>query len=100
MSTFKVGDVCRIKSWNKMVRQFGIEHFSCGQMINPNDSIVFTNDMKYLCGQTFTIATKSRDGFYTSVEHIEKGYVIADYMLESANEKTLENFLKTKGGNL
>ena len=47
---FKVGDKVKIKSWDKMVKEYGL---------NADGNILckykFTVDMKYLCGETFTI---------------------------------------------
>lgn len=46
---FKVGDRVKIKSWDRMVKEFGMNHTD----INCNGP--FTSTMKYLCGLEGTI---------------------------------------------
>lgn len=41
---FKVGDRVKIKSWDRMVKEFGMNH------TNINCYGPFTSTMKYLCG--------------------------------------------------
>lgn len=50
MREFKVGDRVKIKSWDKMVKEFGECHY--GIDITPN----FAKEMKHLCGRTATIS--------------------------------------------
>lgn len=66
-----VGDVLRIRQWDDMEAEFGVN--SCGGV----DSFpFFFSNMKYLCGETFTVANISpttRDGVVRlrSVEKLE-----------------------------
>lgn len=64
---FRVGDRVKIKSWNRMVKEFGMEHSDI-DCRGP-----FTSTMKYLCGL---------EGVITAFETEEEGevpcYVIID----------------------
>lgn len=64
---FKVGDRVKIKSWNRMVKEFGMDHSDI-DCRGP-----FTSTMKYLCGL---------EGVITAFETEEEGevpcYVIID----------------------
>lgn len=46
---FKSGDVVRIRDWDDMVEEFGIEYgeIKCDAR--------FTEEMRYLCGKEFTV---------------------------------------------
>lgn len=75
---FQVGDICRIRSWEDMQREFGMD-----------DSIlcdfVFIPEMSYLCGKQFTIAKMEQRSLGTlciSSEGVEGIYNIGTDMLE------------------
>lgn len=53
---FKVGDRVKIKSWDRMVKEFGMEHSDI-DCRGP-----FTSTMKYLCGLEGTIIAFEDDG--------------------------------------
>lgn len=77
---FNVGDVCRIRSWEDMQREFGLNG-----MDEIDCDYSFVEDMKYLCGKQFTIkAMEAEDGGIRcfSFEDIENGWAIGTDMLE------------------
>lgn len=69
MSKFQVGDVLRIKQWQDMADEFG----TIGGDICCHAE--FVQDMRYLCGETFTVKDIINDAVfgyqYRSVENIE-----------------------------
>ena len=79
---FQIGDVCRIREWDDMEREFGLT--GTGSINCP--VLRFIRDMRYLCGKTFIIDKILRYGdgtsYYSSTENIEGTYYITDYMLE------------------
>lgn len=62
---FKVGDKLRIREWEDMKSEFGIED----GVIQCSYDFVF--EMRYMCGRDFTISA-IRDGIFCSKEGIEK----------------------------
>ena len=74
---FNIGDVCRIRDWDDMEREFG--RTTTG---NIDCRFVFTREMKYLCGKKFTIKDCDKDEVYSSEEDIEIGFSISADMLE------------------
>lgn len=107
MSKYQVGDVLRIRQWDDMANEFGYTN-------DRHDEIkcldIFVEEMKYLCGKTFTVANVSLSRFgqydeYTSVEHIENGWAVTEDMLEPyyedielddpANKRSIDEFLST-----
>jgi hypothetical protein len=104
MSKFQIGDKLRIRQWDDMVKEFGI---------NENGNIpctfVFTKQMKILCGQPFTVSSiaKSFDrSKYKSEEELSLDANISSDMLEPvpapkpaykvSSEKELINFIFSK----
>ena len=75
MSKFKVGDKVRVRSWESMEKEDGLNYY---------DSIAvrcsFVKEMKPLCGKTVTISRASMDGTYC-IE--EGGYFWSDGMFET-----------------
>lgn len=79
-SSFNVGDVCRIRSWEDMQSEFGLED---GVSINCDFS--FVPSMRHLCGQQFTIERIENGELGIrcySVEKIEGRWQIGTDMLE------------------
>ena len=78
---FKVGDKLRIREWDDMESEFGIEDgiIQC--------SYKFNFQMRYMCGCDFTVSA-IRDGIFYSKEGIEqvegeyKRWIISSDMLE------------------
>lgn len=64
MSKFKVGDKVRVRSWEDMEKQYGLN--GCGSINTPGDS--FTKGMKQYCGKVVTInavGKKNYSGYNT-----------------------------------
>lgn len=59
MSKFKVGDRVRIRSWESMKREFGLDRD--GDIDSP---VVFTTGMQEYCGSAATISGLNGDGVY------------------------------------
>lgn len=79
MSKYNVGDVLQIRQWDDMVAEFGFnEH---GSIAVPHS---FTQDMRGLCGQRFTVAGlyDFNDKIYKAEEDIFQGWSIGEEMLE------------------
>ena len=68
----KVGDVLRIRQWEDMKCEFGVDKFDSINIDDDNESFVV--EMRYLCGKKFTVKeidkTKNRIRF-VSKEGIE-----------------------------
>lgn len=81
---FKVGDVCRIREWDDMAAEFGLNWGDiCCQFC-------FTREMKYLCGKIFTIKEIIDDIYYRSVEGIE---LAADHFFYSISADMLQHIV-------
>lgn len=84
---FKVGDVCQIREWDDMEREFGI---------SPDGSIKadagFVSGMRGLCGKKFIIESaypgggRHGSGTYTSVNRVERSWHISGDMLKYYGE--------------
>lgn len=72
---FNVGDVCRIKSWDDMVK-IGREPTD-GRIEFPDKTVAFISEMEYLCGEVFTI--KSVEKFRYDHDHSEMVYRYFSY---------------------
>lgn len=100
MREFNVGDACQIRQWEDMMDEFGGSEYA---VYTPG--VVFIDDMRYLCGQKFTIAAISR-GICSSVEGVERvpgWFIITTDMLEAVNPEpiegiTLEDLMSILGG--
>lgn len=69
-----IGDMVRVRQWEDMKAEGFVT--SGGSIKFSGQSVMFTNDMKYLCGRTFTVANSVEFPFvtetiYESSEHIE-----------------------------
>ena len=98
-----IGDVLRIRQWDDMVDEFkqdidGDLRFNIGVGSDPIP-VFFPPQLKYLCGQTFTVnQIKSANGgyFYSLQENVEYSrdrgdrYIIVADMLEPFEEDELE----------
>lgn len=87
MREFQVGDRCRIRSWDDMKSEFGLN--DTGSIDVPK---LFTPLMRELCGRDFTIKdiTENSIPLYKSEERIEYigntgGWQITGDMLELAS---------------
>lgn len=73
-SEIHVGDVLRIKEWDDMVAEYGVDQE--GDIKIPCDtlSIWFMGKNKDMCGRIFTVKTKTHGVYYTfyySEENVE-----------------------------
>lgn len=91
MSKYQVGDELRIREWDDMEAEFGVDED--GDIDIP---ISFMADMRYLCGLDFTVSVvqEKRDTFqYFSLEGIEENeqglWIITAEMLEPRTEEDL-----------
>lgn len=104
MSKFQIGDKLRIRQWDDMVKEFGIDENG-----NILCTFVFTKQMRILCGQPFTVSSigKSFDrSEYKSEEESSMDFMISSDMLEPvpapkpaykvSSEKELINFIFSK----
>ena len=57
---FKVGDKVRIRSWEDMESEFGLD-----EQGNIDCRYLFTREMQYLCGKDFTISSISENHYYS-----------------------------------
>lgn len=80
MSNFKVGDVVRVRQWDDMMSEFGLNFEG-----DINCAACFTINMKDLCGEVFTISKMTKYGskkVYVVSGH-DFGWTITTDMLES-----------------
>lgn len=70
----KVGDVLRVRSWDDMVFEYGTELFG-GITRIKTPSLRFSENMKNMCGLTFTVRKVLHDALgrtlYCSCEGVE-----------------------------
>lgn len=84
---FKVGDVCQIREWDDMKREFGTvgESFLC---VDEG----FPTSMRGLCGSKFVVASARQggsrhgSGIYTSANGVGAGWSISGDMLKYYGE--------------
>ena len=74
---FHVGDKCRIRQWDDMQAEFGLNSYG-----NINCQFTFIKDMSSLCGRPFTVRTKTPSGSYYAKEDTDFGWSISADMLE------------------
>lgn len=55
---FQVGDVVRVRSWDDMKDEFGLD-----VMGNINCRFCFTRDMQKMCGKLYHVSKVKQDGF-------------------------------------
>lgn len=91
---FKVGDRVRIRQWNDMAKEFGVDTFGCIKVVHK-----FTKDMKHLCGRTATI--KEIIGRYIELsdwsDYTNVDYFISADMLELASTPLHEITITSDG---
>lgn len=75
---FEVGDKVKIKSWEQMEEEFGLDKIG-----DIKCAAAFLVDMKHLCGQEIEIETieYAYDGSYKKIQNIE-GWAITFDMIE------------------
>lgn len=102
MSKYKVGDELRIREWDDMEAEFGIDED--GDINMPTS---FMKGMRYLCGMNFTVSQIEKYGngiryySYESIEKEESGWwIILEYMLEPREEMPLYVATDTEINNL
>ncbi len=82
-----VGAKCRVRGWDDLVAEFGPAED--GDLVSCD--AIFTEGMKHLCGQPFTVSgsRKTWDGYmiYESEEGIEGRRYISGDMLELIDEQ-------------
>ena len=57
---YKVGDKVRVKSWERLVEEYGLKENELGEYI-PIRNVDFTEEMKEFCGKVVTIEGKEGD---------------------------------------
>lgn len=66
MSKYKVGDELRIREWDDMADEFGLDdegHINC--------KFSFAKWMRPMCGKDFTVRNILIDGSFRSIEDVE-----------------------------
>lgn len=61
---FKKGQKVRIKSWDKMAKEYSVDEY--GHIALPN-GYGFSNDMRHLCGRTATITEKAYENGWSDI---------------------------------
>lgn len=76
---FQVGDRCRIRQWDDMAEEFGLDEDG-----RINCYAFFIEGMRYLCGAPFTVSKKFNNpgALYNSEEGYEGYWNISGDMLE------------------
>lgn len=77
MAKFKVGDRVKVRSWESMAKEFGID--GGGSIEVP---CVFVPKMRKYCGQVVTIRSVSSAGHYLIKEDNGDGWIFSEQMLE------------------
>lgn len=81
MGRFNVGDTVRIRQWDDMEREFGLDLDGCIDCQHT-----FISDMKDLCGLTFQIADEVNNGTIGRI----RGFTISEDMVELVKEEQLD----------
>lgn len=76
---FKIGDRVRVRSWKDMKSEFEID---CEGDIHIPRQMVFSQHMKYLCGEKFTITKLNDFKVYGLDENLLDGWVITTNMIQ------------------
>lgn len=105
-SEIKVGDRLRIRDWNDMAVEFGMDRDGDIAIdVNNERTVWFTQDMEYLCGQTFTVREIVHNGkgfmsyiSYISEEPDPQEWKIIARMLEPAGDPEPVNTPEDSGG--
>lgn len=85
MNRYKVGDKVRVKDWDDLVDEFGMD--LDGVINKPSDKYTFVEPMKEFCGQIVTISDVQDNGYNIEEDGGWQGW--SDYMFvdeESTNE--------------
>lgn len=79
LEDIRVGDELRIRQWDDMVDEFGIDYFGAIPV-----RLGFNKSMAYMCGEKFTVS--AIDGYcLSSIEKIEYKSDDTDYWYISAD---------------
>lgn len=101
-SEIKVGDRLRIRDWNDMAVEFGMDRDGDITIdVNNERTVWFTQDMEYLCGQTFTVREIVEDSVvwsYVSEEPDPTDWTIIAPMLEPAGDPEPVSAPEDSGG--
>ena len=88
MSKYKVGDELRIRVWDDMEAEFGLNKNG-----NINCLLHFTQSMRDHCGKNFTVSeivrVNSEIDCYRSEERVCNGFNVSSDMLEPRKEEPL-----------
>lgn len=110
MNEYKVGDVLRVRQWDDMEHEFGLNG---GSDSSIRCRYTFTREMEYMCGAIFTVK-EIFGGRYTSVEGLEQDktgfiysissdmlepYVEQEVVVDDTAEALLSSFLSSFGQN-
>lgn len=81
---YKVGDKVRVRQWDDMVNEFGINEYENIKINFPH----FAKGMKDCCGKEFVITTANlKDKFYILDG---SGWIFSDEMLEPVENKEMQ----------
>lgn len=89
MREYNIGDICRIRTWESMEREFEVDMVGIKIPKPEGDYCWFNTGMKDLCGKPFTIKNKHLVAGvyrYNSVEGFENAWSIVGDMLEQKIE--------------
>ena len=79
---YKIGDKVRVKTWEKLVKEYGLKENELGEYI-PIRNVGFTEDMKDFCGKVVTIdCVIPENGIYLIEEDIDWCRSWTDEMFE------------------
>lgn len=90
-TNFKVGDKVRIRDWEDMKKEFGVENLEDGENIPCKYS--FTSKMKHLCGRTVVLEKINSDGFIflsNWSDNSDTGWSFSTDMIEKIKEDKQE----------
>lgn len=92
MKDFKVGDVVKVREWQDMLAEFGIDENCC----IPCEEY-FTESMKVFCGHTARIDDFNKSEIYLDFDidklnEISDGYVFSRDMIEPFNENRPDHY--------
>ena len=83
---YKVGDKVRVRKWDDMVKEFGVD--GDGD-IDCNSHTCFIKSMKGLCGKEFVVEEVEANSYYLGYEAGD--YDFTDEMLETVEQKEAVN---------
>lgn len=75
----KIGDKVRVRQWDDMVNEFGL---NCDDDIKVINELSFVEEMKECCGQILTISRINENDTYVSYDCFENSWEWVDGMFE------------------